>query len=155
MLKNTYWFYSQWEPNYIKSCEPSIEYLELYAVLVGLYLWGPAHFKNKKIIIYCDNMAVVGMVNKTSSSCKHCMHPLILLVVNGLKHNFRVYAVYVNTKQNMLTDSLSRLKISNFKKYVADSMQDKPEMLPTELWLVSKLWGATFVKKISWCNQFE
>ena len=33
----THWTFAQWEPGYIK---PSIEYLELYALCVGILLWG-------------------------------------------------------------------------------------------------------------------
>ena len=97
VLKNTHWFYNQWEQGFVDICNPSIEYLELYIVLVGLNLWAE-HFQNSRIVIHCDNMAVVGMVNKTSSSCRRCMHLLRLLVLNALKFNFRVYTTYVNTR---------------------------------------------------------
>ena len=34
------WFYGQWEAQYIQKFDPSIEYLELFAVCVGIFTWG-------------------------------------------------------------------------------------------------------------------
>ena len=41
-----------------KSC---IEYLELYVVTVGVVLW-ISRFANQKIVILCNNQAVVNMI---------------------------------------------------------------------------------------------
>ena len=39
IIQNRSWFFGQWEPGYIEQYKPSIEYLELYAVCVGLFIW--------------------------------------------------------------------------------------------------------------------
>ena len=66
------WNHGMWEPNFVEVHNPSIEYLELYALCVGIFTWSD-HFQNQRIIIFCDNMSVVNMVNQTSSKCKNCM----------------------------------------------------------------------------------
>ena len=74
------WFVRQWERGYIDKCHPSIEYLELFAVCVGIFIWSE-NLANKRFLVHCDNMAVVGMLNKSSSSCKRCMHLIRLLIL--------------------------------------------------------------------------
>lgn len=67
-----HWFFTQWEKNYIRNCNLSINYLELLAVATGIYLW--AHeMKGKHVLIHCDNKPVVDMINASSSTCKNCM----------------------------------------------------------------------------------
>ena len=38
-LFGSHWTYSQWESGYIKKFKPSIEYLELYALVAGILIW--------------------------------------------------------------------------------------------------------------------
>ena len=55
---NSEWFFMPWDKKLIEDCEPSIVYLELYAVTIAVLLW--IHkFKNKRIYLFCDNMSVV------------------------------------------------------------------------------------------------
>ena len=60
------------QKNFIEQFEPSIEFLELYAVVVTVVNWLD-RFKNKRIMLHCDNQAVVSMVNNNTSSCKQCL----------------------------------------------------------------------------------
>ena len=103
MMCKGQWFWGQWEPGYIAANrnEPSIEYLELFTVTVALYIWSDC-FINRRLVIQCDNMAVVAMLNKTSSSCKRCMHLIHLIILRGLSFNFRCFAVHVRTEQMIL-----------------------------------------------------
>ena len=58
----TEWTYGQWNKEFCVKVEPSIEYLELFAVLVGVLNW--IHlFSNKRIMLFCDNQSVVYMIN--------------------------------------------------------------------------------------------
>ena len=56
----------------LKELEPSIEYLELFALTAALLTWFN-RFQNRRIYVFCDNMSVVHMINNMSSSCKNCM----------------------------------------------------------------------------------
>ena len=50
----------------LKKFKPSIEYLELYAVTAAVLTW-IHQFKNRRIILFCDNQSVVDMINLTST----------------------------------------------------------------------------------------
>ena len=134
------WIFAKWEPGYIKLFNPSIEYLELYALCAGLLTWEdhPA-LNNCRIVVFCDNQAVVHMVNNTTSSCPNCMFLLRILMLNGLRHNRRVFARYISTKDNFLSDALSRQKISLFKKQ-APWARRYPDAVHPDLWPASKIW---------------
>ena len=62
------WTYAMWDPKFIEQEEPSIEYLELFAVTVAVLNW-LHRFRNCRIILRCDNQGVVAMINNTTSSC--------------------------------------------------------------------------------------
>ena len=126
------WTYGKWETGYIESLKPSIEYLELYALCIGIFTWQHL-LKNCRIVIFCDNQAVLSMVNNTTSSCKNCMILIRLLILNGLIHNRRVFVKYIKSKENFLSDALSRQKIKCFKKAAPPHTDEFPEKLPAEL----------------------
>ena len=68
---DTKWTYGQWEQGFIKDCNPSIEYLELFALCAVFLTWQQDEkLKNNRVIIFCDNMAVVNMINKLSLDVK-------------------------------------------------------------------------------------
>ena len=138
------WFYGKWEKNYITDLQPSIEYLELLAVLIGSYIWSNK-LANQRLVIHCDNMAVVGMVNKMASSCRRCMHLLRLLVRHSLFFNFRVYAIYMRSKSNDLADSLSRLQFDRFRRLSRGMRNKMPKKFPEELWPASKIWNSSYI----------
>ena len=48
------WFFIGWDEFTNKSVNPSIEYLELFAVTVAVKLW-IHHLKNSRIVLFCDN----------------------------------------------------------------------------------------------------
>ena len=52
-----------------KKYNPSIEYLELFALTAAVLTWG-SKLKNRRITIFCDNLSVVCMINndKVTSS---------------------------------------------------------------------------------------
>ena len=79
-----------WDQNFIRLANPSIAYLELYAVTVAVTLW-TERFPNRKVAIFCDNMSVVHMLNTHSSSCKNCMILIRILVLTQMIHNVRIY----------------------------------------------------------------
>ena len=64
------WMYKQWDQQFIIDNGPSIEYLELFALVAGVITWAK-RFRNKRVTLFCDNSSVVDMVNNTSSSCKN------------------------------------------------------------------------------------
>ena len=132
------WTFVKWPENYIKKLEPSIEYLELYALVIGVSLW-IQRFQNRRIVLFCDNQAVVHMVNNTTSSCKNCMVLIRKLVLKSLQHNVRVFAKYIKSSENKASDYLSRMKFKKFFE-LKNSWEAEKTELPTDLWPIENLW---------------
>ena len=135
------WTYTKW-PAFCANVKPSIEYLELYAVVTGVLLW-ISRFRNKRIILFCDNQAVVSMINNTSSSCKNCMVLIRTLVLKGLVENVRIFAAYVESKKNDYSDALSRLKLDLFwqiSRTKEHFFEAEPTLLPQEIWPMDRIW---------------
>ena len=132
------WMYKQWDPSFIMRDDPSIEYLELYAVLTTTLNW-LHRFKNKRIILFCDNQSVVYMINNMTSSCKNCLCLIRKLVLHGLCLNTRVFAKHVTSRANKKSDLLSRLRIEQFKK-ISPHAELLPTKVPDVLWPMSKIW---------------
>ena len=144
---NKNWIFGQWEPGFVQNCKPSIKYLELYALCAGILTW-ESHplLCNRRVIVFCDNQAVVAMINNISSSCANCMHLIRILVLNGLIHNRRIFAHYVHTKSNGLADALSRLDMCRFRK-LGPHMNQFPDKTSEKIWPVSNIWQG-FSKKM-------
>ena len=134
---NKSWMYGQW-PTAFLAKDPSIEYLELFGLVTGILTW-LHRFKNKRIKIWCDNMAVVHMVNNNSSKCKHCMILIRLLVLESLKQNARVSAQYIKSQDNGLSNALSRMDFDRFWR-LGPEIEKYPTMPPGELWPVWNIW---------------
>ena len=75
--------------DFIKKYDPSIEYLELVALCARIFTW-VEQLKDCRIQIFCDNQAVVSMVNNMTLGCKNCMVLLRLLVLHNLYYKRRV-----------------------------------------------------------------
>ena len=49
-------------------------------------------FRNRKIVLFCDNEAVVNMISNSSSKCKNCMVLIRFIVLESLSCYARVFA---------------------------------------------------------------
>ena len=137
-----FWTFSAWEENYIENFNPSIEYLELYALCIGIFTWGEM-LRNSRFWIFCDNESVEGMVNNITSGSKNCMKLIRMLTLKCLDLNLRIFVKHVSSKNNYLADNLSRIKIDQFWSKVKEDeleMNLVPDPLPEELWPASKIW---------------
>ena len=136
------WCFKQWEPGFIQQMNPSIEFLELYALCIGIFTW-IQKLNNKRINIFCDNETVVGMINNTASCCKFCYTLIRKLTLLSLNVNFRVFTRHVKGKDNFLSNSLSRLKIEKLKQLAARiswTINDSPTEPSSELWPLKHYW---------------
>ena len=61
------WMKASWLEEFLKVKKPSIEYLELAALSMVVFAWG-RYLKHSRVEIFCDNKAVVSMVNNSTSS---------------------------------------------------------------------------------------
>ena len=124
---------------FVKKYDPSIEFLELYVLCMGLLIWSD-ELRDMRVVIFCDNQAVVQMMNNTSSSCPNCLHLIRLIMLNGLTYNRRVVVKYMPTKENRRADALSRLQFDRFFKLSPNSKYQKPEKLSQLIWPPEKIW---------------
>ena len=133
------WSFGKWEPGFIKRYNPSIQFLELFALCVGIFIF-QENLSNTRITVFCDNKSVVGMVNTTVSGCGFCMGLLRMLTINNMKYNRRVFCEHVEGIKNEQADNLSRLNFTDFFRKAPENVHPYPEKLPTELWPLSDLW---------------
>ena len=118
------WFATQWG-DFVTECDPSIEYLELYAVTIAVLLW-LKKFKNSRIVLFCDNESAVHMINNQSAKDVNCMVLIRIIVLESLICNSRVFARHVAGSKNQISDSLSRGNFEQFRRLTAH-MKMKPE----------------------------
>ena len=136
------WFILQWDDEFIKQYKPSINYLELYAVCIGIINWIPK-FKNNYVTIFCDNLSVVQMMNNNSSSCRNCMILIRIIVLWSLTHNVQVHVKHVPGKLNKFADSLSRLRYDEFRRHAKKTdtrFNNTPDTVPSIIWPMQKIW---------------
>ena len=110
----SHWMQEKWG-TFLQDFDPSIQYLELYALTAGVIAW-MHEFKNHTVIVYTDNRSVKSMVNSTTSGCKNCMVLIQKLVLHCMIHNVKLKAKYLRSVDNEIADSLSRFQQTCFMK---------------------------------------
>ena len=133
------WTFAKWLADFIEKSNPSIAYVELYALVAGILTWSHL-LTNTRITVFCDNESVVKMTNHITSGSKNCMHLIRLLTLDNLKRNRRVFAKHIDTKSNSLADSLSRLQFRRFWRLAPQNTEKLPSPLPGEIWPVDKIY---------------
>ena len=137
---NDQFIVEKWDKDFILEQDPSIAYLELYALSAALLLWMPK-LKNRRVIVFTDNQNAQANINSMSSTCKNSMILVRLLVFQQMVHNVRIYAEYVESRKNVGADDLSRLRIN---KFIRDQEKLNVHMhrctVPNSIWPMSKIW---------------
>ncbi len=98
----------------------SIAHRELRALVLAAATWG-AEWSSMSILFHCDNMSTVQILNSSTSRCADLMCLLRSLLYIAAKYQFRYKAEYINTKDNTIADSLSRLDFYRFWRIAPDS----------------------------------
>lgn len=84
-----------------------ISFLELVPIVLAFTVWGHA-LQNKKINLHIDNLALVHIINKQSSSSDKVMSLIGLLVLVTLINTIQLKGQYVPGKHNARADAISR-----------------------------------------------
>ena len=116
-------------PEFILNQKLPIHQLEFLAVLLGARIWGHK-FSGLKIRIYCDNQAVVDVINssKTKDSfMATCLRELWLVVSTN---EFELRAVHLPGEDNRVADWLSRWHLgytyqNAFNSFISGSCYDE------------------------------
>ena len=92
-----------------KGCDTdNINVLEMWPVLQGVRRWSSG-WKDANVVCITDNTQVLAAINSGRSTNKTTMRWLRLIFWESVRHNFIIKAIYINTKDNVVCDSLSRL----------------------------------------------
>ena len=135
---NVNWTYGLWPSEYLEKRNPSIDYLELFGLTVGVILW--IHkFKNRSVMLFCDNTGMRDMVNANCGKNKNCMALLRLVIAECLVHNVRLKVKYVKSEHNGKADALSRNQLTRFRQ-LGPNMNEFPEPIPVEMWPPESIW---------------
>ena len=95
-------------PSFDDYDKTNINELELWPIISGLRVWYP-DLKGKSVSIFTDNTQVYHMVRKGTSSNKTCMQWLREIFWICKIYKIRLVPYYINTKNNLVADTLSRL----------------------------------------------
>ena len=124
-----YWCYGEW-PGYWKSLNIAI--LEFFPILLSILLWGSS-MRNRRIIFFTDNLALVSVINNTTSRDATLLMFVRRLVLACLGFNILFRARHVPGIHNELADSLSRLQMQRFKRLAPACMHPSPTVIPPDL----------------------
>ena len=133
------WTYGKWNEFFFNKHKPHIEFLELYALCVAVFTWSE-QLRNKRIVLFCDNEAVVNMVNNQTSKEKSCLVLIKKLIFRELVFNMRIFVRHIFGKSNEIANAISRFQWTRFKKVAPSDVSPTPEPLTDELWPMWKVW---------------
>ena len=109
-----------------------ITYKELFPITLSLELWGEL-LRDKRVLLMCDNQAVVASINSKTSRSKTVMSLLRRLVLSALKLNIHIKARHLAGTKNSLADALSRGQFHRFRA-LAPHADMSPTVIPAHLW---------------------
>ena len=137
----TSWIMEKWGPQFVQEEQPSIEFLELFALVAAILTWShKPDLCNTRVIIFCDNQASMHMVNNLASSYSQCMKLIRILTLNNLQFNRRVFVKYIKSADNVLSDALSRGDMAHFWCNAPSNMNKFPDQIATQIWPIHKIW---------------
>ena len=87
----------------------NINVLELWPIVVGLKRWA-SKLRNKTLTLFTDNTQVMFMLRKGSSTNPICMSWIREIYWLCVFNNIELQPKYINTHNNLIADTLSRLK---------------------------------------------
>ena len=100
----------------------------MYAVLVAATAWG-AQWSRKRLLIHCDNQAVVHVWRSGTSRHKLLMGLVRALFQVAASHNFTVLLQHIQGVDNGIADALSRSQLCRFRTLAPDADTD-PTPIP-------------------------
>ena len=87
---------------------------EFMPVLIATLIWGHKR-KGHNVLIYCDNEAVVFVLNKHYSRDSYLAHMLHTLLFIEAHFQFQIKAAHIPGVHNTLADLLSRNQVAKFR----------------------------------------
>ena len=123
----SHWCYGEWPKEWLGR---NIAILEFYPIVLSLMSWGD-HIRDRCIIFFTDNEALVHVINKSTCRETYLMILVRKLELVCLRHNILFKAKHISGFKNTLADALSRLQIARFKKLAPAYMDPMPTAIPS------------------------
>ena len=110
---DNHWTKGKWTPHFIRSYNFSIDFLELYAVVVAVETF-KVQWANSTVVIHSDNMPTVDVLRSMSSRSKDMMLLIRYLALTCMLHQIQIVSQYCPGGQNVKADALSRFQMAKF-----------------------------------------
>ena len=123
-----HWLFGEWPDSWK---ELNIAILELFPIVLAIEIWGPL-MRNKCIVFFSDNQAVVKINIRQTSRDRAIMVLLRHFVVCTLKYNILFHAKLIAGSVNRESDALSRLQVEKFR-FLAPYVDEQPTQIPGAL----------------------
>ena len=98
----------------------SIEWKELYVIVIASMTWGHA-WKRKRLIVHCDNHAVVDIWHSHTSRNPLLMNLVRKLFFIAALNNFHIIIQHIPGIDNSIADALSRSQIERFRSLAPET----------------------------------
>ena len=108
------WLQGQWSETQLQM---DITWKELLAIVMAIHTWG-ALWQRQKILIHCDNLAVVTIWKSGSNCAKETMALVRLLYYCAAKYNINICIVLIAGVNNVIADCLSCFQQDKFQQLV-------------------------------------
>ena len=103
-------------------------YLRIVPIVLATEIWGP-FIRDKCVVFFSDNQAVVDIINKQTSKDCTVMVLLRRFVLCTLKYNISFHAKHVAGCINRESDTLSRLQVEKVRS-LAPYAEEQPTPIP-------------------------
>ena len=107
------WALDTWDLVFMHSSTLSIDFLEMFAVFVVVWIWSP-QFAYKHVVVHSDNQPTVAVVNRKTSKSNSMLVLQRFLTLHCMLNNITLTASFLPGSANQVTDALSHLQFSRF-----------------------------------------
>ena len=112
-----------------KNQSKSIATKELLPIILAGIVWG-RKWRGLHVKSYCDNQAVVAVMQSRYSRDNELMHLLCSLFFIEAMYGFQITAVHVPGSHNILADDLSHNRLPSFLSKAPTAMDPEPTPIP-------------------------
>ena len=127
------WSYGRWDPQFFQDYQPSIDFLEIYVILIFLDIKRHS-IENHHLQFYSNNQPTVDALTNPS---KQLMTIIRIITLICLHHNICFTISHIRGKANIHADLLSRIKLDKFMQQVEDSEALQYFKLQGQAWPLS------------------
>ena len=130
------WMWGGWDETFFHVYHPSIDFLELYVVVIAVYAWSDI-MANKHVIVHSDNTPTVAVINDKFAHSPNLMHLVRFLALHCMLNNITLTVVYIPGSDNTRSDALSCFQLHKFHQLHPEA-DPHPSQCPSFLYPLSE-----------------